>query len=94
MSMKCSVETECGYTLRVEGTSVEYVLARPGGKFNIKKHLSQNYHANFWDFKMGINKTPGSVVTCQRVILKYLNKFIKEGKLQWQKQLYQVKKLE
>lgn len=27
-----SVEAECGYILRVEGTSVEYVLARPGGK--------------------------------------------------------------
>ena len=36
MSMKYSVEAECGYTLRVEGTSVEYVLARPGGKFNKK----------------------------------------------------------
>ena len=69
MSMKCSVEAECGYTLRVEGTSVEYVLARPGGKFNNKKHLSQNHHANFWDFKMGTNKTPGRVITCQRVIL-------------------------
>ena len=67
--MKYSVEAECGYTLRVEGTSVEYVLARPGGKFNKKKHLSQNHHANFWDFKMGINKTPGRVITCQRVIL-------------------------
>ena len=37
----------------------------------ILEHLSQNHHANFWDFKMGVYKTPGSVVTCQRVILKY-----------------------
>ena len=48
MSMNCSVEAECGYTLRVEGTSVEYVLARPGGKFKYYiKHLSQNNHASF-----------------------------------------------
>jgi len=33
--MNFSVEAECGYITtnsRVEGTSVEYVLARPGGK--------------------------------------------------------------
>ena len=39
MSMKYSVEAECGYTLRVEGTSVEYVLARPGGKFNFNNYI-------------------------------------------------------
>jgi len=44
--MNFSVDTECGYIIMMEGTSVEYVLARPGGKY-INKHLSQNNHANF-----------------------------------------------
>ena len=50
MSMKCSVEAECGYTLRVEGTSVEYVLARPGGKFNIKIALIPESSCEFLGF--------------------------------------------
>jgi len=48
--MKYSVEAECGYTLRVEGTSVEYVLARPGGKFNNKKALIPELSCEFLGF--------------------------------------------
>lgn len=47
--MKYSVEAECGYTPRVEGTSVEYVLARPGGKFN-KKALIPESSCEFLGF--------------------------------------------
>ena len=40
--MNFSVEAECGYIpteKRMEGTSVEYVLARPGGKFNFNNYI-------------------------------------------------------
>ena len=91
--MSFSDEAECGYmptetrVWRELRWSMSWL--RPGGKFiEIKKHLSQDYHAQTWVFKMVINETPGCVQTCLGNIL------FKEGKLQWQTMLLQVKKSE
>ena len=59
-----------------------------------KKHLSQDNHANFWDFIFELFKTPECVLTCHgNFSSKYCyngknpnQNLKKEGKLQWQKQ--------
>ena len=83
--MKFSVEAECGYILTEkkdggnfsgvclgldQAVSLIYVIRIIEWQNN--KTLIPEQPCKFWDFKMGKNKTPGSVITCQRVILNLL----------------------
>ena len=91
--MSFSDEAECGYmsTETRAWRELRWSMSwlRPGGKFiKIKALIPRLSCKKTWVFKMVVNETPGCVQTCLGNIL------FKEGKLQWQTMLLQVKKSE